>query len=160
MKSVVFQSWRSICKPSWRLFPSTDKKPTFSLTGKQGKPVRVLRICACLLGIPKPFFTLRVATRFCKTLNHFPGNILKIKKTGARSRQNRLLTPNIQPAFSCFPSGSNSSFSLLRHFRNIIFFVFHLSQTLVLCGVQALSTQDFLQKDTQSVSSLFSNPLL
>ena len=40
------------------------------------------------------------------------------------------------------------------------FFVFHRPQALVLCGVQSLSTQDFLQKDAQSVSSLFSNPLL
>ena len=133
---------------------------SFSLTGKQGKPVRVLRICACLLGIPKPFFTLRVATRFCKTLNHFPGNILKIKKTGARSRQNRLLTPNANSAFSDFPSSGNSSFSLLRHFRKNFFFDFHRPQALVLCGIQALSTQIFLQKLAHSVSSLFSNPLL
>lgn len=40
------------------------------------------------------------------------------------------------------------------------FFRFHRSQAFVLCGIQSLSTQDFLQKDTQSVSSLFSNPLL
>ncbi len=32
---------------------------------KQGKPVRVF---ACLLGIPKPPFTLRVAARFFETL--------------------------------------------------------------------------------------------
>ena len=45
------------------------------------------------------------------------------KKAGARSRQNRLLTPNANPAFSDFPSSGNSSFSILRHFRKIIFFL-------------------------------------
>ncbi len=39
-------------------------------TWQAGQTRKGFRICACLLGIPNPFFTLRVATRFCETLDY------------------------------------------------------------------------------------------
>ena len=52
----------------------------FSLTGKQGKPVRVFGFALACWGFPNPFFTLRVATRFCETLKCPSGIFLKNEK--------------------------------------------------------------------------------
>ena len=49
-------------------------------TWQAGQTRKGFRICACLLGIPKPFFTLRVATRFCETLDCSERHSLKNQK--------------------------------------------------------------------------------
>lgn len=85
-KSVDFQSWRLVGNASWRLFPSTHKKLTFSLLGEQGLE-RYFRPDACMLGIPKPFESHFVwASRFCKTLLIPDVSLIKTRKAIAVDR--------------------------------------------------------------------------
>jgi hypothetical protein len=73
----------------------------FLTTWQAGQTRKGFRICACLLGIPKPFFTLRVATRFCKTLEYH-GRYLeeKQKEPEPDTDKNQHLTPVIISSFS------------------------------------------------------------
>jgi len=50
------------------------------LTGKQGKPVRVFGFALACWEFPNPFFTLRVATHFCETLDRSERYSLKNQK--------------------------------------------------------------------------------
>ena len=118
-----------------------------------GQTRKGFRICACLLGIPKPFFTLRVATRFCETLKCLRGILQKSKKS--RSQTPIKSVSDSGCAFVVFLIPWDVLFRK-RHVQQIrknIFLVFHSSLSHVLSGSQVLSVQISIQKLMQSVSS-------
>ena len=92
-----------------------------------------------MLGIPKPFFTLRVATRFCKTLFLFGIIFQKTKKNRSQAPQKVMSDSGCSLPFSLWHIDYKDGFS---RFPKIISSRFLISAAFGWRGFQHILTQE------------------